>query len=211
MVLTRSQAAKNKANQSPEPIRQKPTPKQPRKQQAGGGAADEPVPQQPSGEPAPGAKRASMGAKLSALKKGPPSHPIASLPSSPMPRAGSGSPDFTIPAAAAAPAPEPAAQQQPQPAQLPAVDNRAVSVEAVDKQQPQSAGIASVPQEQPAAPLPTTAQQQPAEQPAEPAQQQAPPLAQQPVSLGICCRALRASVCLKCRSPCRLVGAPTAR
>ena len=100
MVLTRSQAAKNKANQSPEPSVPKVT-KQPRKQRGGSGEAAEPDEEQPGASASLRSKLLSsggMGLKASKLKaSGPTSHPIASLPASPN---GGSSPgrDFSIPA-----------------------------------------------------------------------------------------------------------------
>lgn len=105
MVLTRSQAAKQKANQSPQPSRAKVS-KQPRKQGAAAvdasdidAAAEQQQKQQPANGPQPAT--AKMGGRLAKLKlaeasAGPASHPLSSLPASPMCQPAGGG--FSIPA-----------------------------------------------------------------------------------------------------------------
>ena len=203
MVQTRAQAAKSKATQSPEPVAAKIT-KQPRKQrsvsvtlpegqeQGGGAAAASGSHPQPLADKLLNAAVETMGQKPSAHKKGLGSHPLSSLPTSPMPcPAGSPAPEFTIPAVQAQQAAQP---PFPLPTLQAAVDKTASPpVQGQPPQQQQQEADAAKPAAS-VEPRPAAAEQQQQQQPTQPQigqQQAAQPAAPQPVRGVFSCVALQ--------------------
>lgn len=216
MVLTRSQAAKQKANQSPQPGPTKVS-KQPRKQRgAAAPDADADVPaeqqqqqqQQPANSRQPGTLK--MGGRLAKLKlaeacASPASHPLSSLPASPvcMPAGGG----FSIPAVQqeevgvalvqAAAAAQAQQEQQPEREQRPVDSGDATSL---DRQQPRLVDASEVASEaelgsvgQPAADL-----LQPTAVAAEQQQQQEQPPLPKLVSAGRCTPPMQCVVLSSC-------------
>lgn len=206
MVLTRSQAAKQKAHQSPEAHR-------PSKHaatadaQPGGGTAQ---PSQPLADKLLNVHSGmgSKASKLSRLRTGPCSHPITSLPGSPAVSPGPGTREFTIAAV----------QQQAQQAELGQAlaavaaaqagagategeQQPAAEASSVEKRQPEgeeaaAGGLqAAAIGEQATASDPAAPVGMPAEHPAAP-QQQAQPPAPQPVCGVLGCEPACPAACL---------------